>query len=174
MGEKNRINMVINERMYTVVSEESPEYMTRLADHINEKVSIVRKAGVNIMGERPIILAALNICDEYFKALSGGDVSNNKMSELEAKMEEIIEENKQLRNLLNESQFELDIQAMQAKYAEVMKRNEELSAALDNQKTMFENEIKTMLEDHRHEIENIKQGFIKREQEVLEAAGLSQ
>lgn len=64
----NRVTLTINSRQYTVVAEESKEYIEKLCNHINEKVSEVRKGGQNILGERPVVLAALNICDEYFKA----------------------------------------------------------------------------------------------------------
>ena len=63
----NRVTLTINSRQYTVVAEESKEYIEKLCNHINDKVEKVRKGGQNILGERPVVLAALNICDEYFK-----------------------------------------------------------------------------------------------------------
>ena len=65
----NKVGLVINSRLYTVVSDESVEYMEMLGEHINEKVNAVIKDGRHIMGERPVVLAALNICDEYYKLL---------------------------------------------------------------------------------------------------------
>ncbi len=64
----NRVSITINSRQYTVVAAESEEYIQRLGNHINEKVETVLKGGQNIMGERPVVLAAFNICDEYFKS----------------------------------------------------------------------------------------------------------
>ena len=69
----NRVSITINSRQYTVVAEESREYIERLGEHINEKVKNVLNGGQNVLGERPIVLAALNICDEYFKALESDD-----------------------------------------------------------------------------------------------------
>lgn len=77
----NRVTITLNSRQYTVVAEESTEYIQKLCNHINEKVSEVRKGGQNILGERPVILAALNICDEYYKAL---DESKALKEEIEA------------------------------------------------------------------------------------------
>ena len=34
----NRVSITINSRQYTVVAEESREYIERLGEHINEKV----------------------------------------------------------------------------------------------------------------------------------------
>lgn len=76
----NRVTLTINSRQYTVVAEESKEYIERLCNHINEKVEEVRKGGQNILGERPVVLAALNICDEYFKAQ---ELSQKQKDELE-------------------------------------------------------------------------------------------
>ena len=69
----NRVSITINSRQYTVVAEESREYIERLGEHINEKVKNVLNGGQNVLGERPIVLVALNICDEYFKALESDD-----------------------------------------------------------------------------------------------------
>lgn len=76
----NRVTLTINSRQYTVVAEESKEYIERLCNHINEKITEVRRGGQNILGERPVVLAALNICDEYFKTL---EVSKKQEDELE-------------------------------------------------------------------------------------------
>lgn len=62
------VAITINSRQYDVVANESAEYIEMLGNHINEKVNLVLKGGRNVMGERPVVLAALNICDEYFKA----------------------------------------------------------------------------------------------------------
>lgn len=170
--EKNRVSMVINGRMYTIVSAESTEYMQKLAGHINEKVELVRKQGINILGERPIILAALNICDEYYKALMGGRDYSGQLEELNRKMNDIVDENKHLRELLNESQFEIDIQTMQDKFTELMKRNEELVQKLESEQRKSERQLAAMQEEHKRELERVKEDFAKREKELIELAGL--
>lgn len=94
----NRVSLTINSRMYTIVSEESPEYMAKLGEHINEKIQLVLKNGKNIMGERPIVLAALNICDEYYK--KGYD---DKAAALNAENTKLKEENRRLQKELGEA-----------------------------------------------------------------------
>ncbi len=68
----NRVNVTINSRIYTVVAEEDTEYLERICKYVSDKVSEVISEGTNVMGERPVVLAALNICDEYFKLLDRG------------------------------------------------------------------------------------------------------
>ena len=75
----NKVTVTINSRQYTVIAEESEEYIEALAEHINEKVSGVLESVSNVMGERPLILAALNICDEYFKVNEAGYTVNEQL-----------------------------------------------------------------------------------------------
>lgn len=89
----NRVMLTINSRLYTVVADESTQYMEMLGEHINEKVEEVVKGGKNILGERPIVLAALNICDEYYKLMS---------SKADMKTDELVGINKKNEALRNE------------------------------------------------------------------------
>lgn len=90
----NRINITINSRIYTVVAEEEEAYLKRLCDYVNEKVKLVLNEGTHVMGEKPLVLAALNICDEYFKLLDSSAPMQN--------ISEIIAKNKQLEAELRE------------------------------------------------------------------------
>ena len=90
----NRINITINSRVYTVVAEEEEGYLKRLCDYVNEKVKLVINEGTHVMGEKPLVLAALNICDEYFKLLDSTNPVQN--------ISEIIAKNKQLEAELRE------------------------------------------------------------------------
>ena len=76
----NRVEVTINSRQYAVLADESEEYLRKLADHIDEKVKIILKGGHNILGERPLVLAALNICDEYYKCEEAGRVLQGQLA----------------------------------------------------------------------------------------------
>ena len=94
----NKVTITINSRQYTVVAEESEEYIKALGEHINEKINTVLESGTNILGERPLVLAALNICDEYFKVYEAGNLLNEQMERCTKKLEEQMEENQRLIN----------------------------------------------------------------------------
>lgn len=148
----NKVTFTINSRQYTVVAEESKEYIERLCNHINEKVEDVIRGGQNIMGERPIVLAALNICDEYYKSLDENGV-------LSAQLDSLNERNSSLKkaaNKLNDelqdaksSQVSIDEAAMKA---EVKSAKDELDDAhnqikfLEGHITNLENKIKELEE----------------------------
>ncbi len=111
---KNRVAMAINGRMYTLVSDESVEYMTRLADYINDKISEIRKTTDNTMGERPVVLALLNISDELFKTREAGSTYVEQAERVNQKMLELAEENRRLHELFDNNEFEIDIKTLQA------------------------------------------------------------
>ncbi len=90
----NKINITINSRTYTVVASEHTEYLKSLGDYINEKVNMVLREGNHVMGEKPLVLAALNICDEYFKLLD--------KFEPQEKLSELLTQNKRLESELRE------------------------------------------------------------------------
>lgn len=99
----NKATITINSRQYTVVAEESAEYIERLGNHINEKVQNVLKGGQNILGERPVVLAALNICDEYFKALESDEYVNGEFKKLNDKIEKLEREKQALADKLEDT-----------------------------------------------------------------------
>jgi len=132
---KNRLAIAINGRQYTLVSDESVEYLNKLADNINEKVAFVRKHTDNNMGERPVIIAALNICDEYFKAEEGGRIIREQSERLNAKLLELAEENRHLHELFDNNEFELDIKTLQSdveRYQKIIEDQKDKIRHLEN------------------------------------------
>ena len=159
--EKNRITVIINGRQYVVVSDESQEYLKRLADHVSAKVSEVRNQTKNIMGERPIVLAALNICDEYFKALEGGNVIASQVERTSEKMEKLQAENDRLNKMIENSDFEIDIKMLQ-------KKLEDAEAEIAELKAMPEiKSIEQLEKEHKLAIEALRIEYEAREREIL-------
>lgn len=102
----NKATITINSRQYTVVAEESTEYIERLGNHVDEKVQNVLKGGQNILGERPVVLAALNICDEYFKALETDDYTKTEFEKYNKQIDSLERENKVLKSELSNARTE--------------------------------------------------------------------
>ena len=114
--ENNKVSVTINGRMYTLVSEETMEYMRELSDYVNQNVQKVKDKNPALMGERPIVLAALNICDELFKANMGGKIMFEKAQK---NYEELVAENKRLRESINESEVSSLKRQLESARAEV-------------------------------------------------------
>lgn len=166
----NKVTLTINSRQYNVVAEESEEYIKALGDHINEKIDKVLEGGTNVMGERPLILAALNICDEYFKVNEAGYTVNEQLKACTMKLNAQLDENKRLKEQNESLKTELDeVKSGQLtiEESEKLARADETSKLLDeaNEQIKFlEGQIKLM-EDKQKEM---KQEFAAREKEILD------
>ncbi len=121
--EQNKLTQTINGRMYTFVSEETPEYMEKLCAYVNENVTKVKQKNPTLLGERPIVLAALNICDELFKANIGGKAMYEKAQK---NYNELVAENKRLREIVNSSEYEIDMASLQHQLDEAKREIERL------------------------------------------------
>lgn len=162
----NKVNLVINSRMYTVVSEESPEYMAKLCEHINNKIKTVLRNGKNVMGERPIVLAALNICDEYYKLAEpkpGSDGADGRIASLQEEIKKLKIENHGLKRELDEAQSAQITMAETEAIAKSMKMQNDLDEAYTQIK-FLEGQIRRMEE----KVENVKQQYQKRENDLFD------
>lgn len=159
--EKSRIAVIINGRQYVVVSDESQEYLKRLAEYVGEKVDYVRQSTQNIMGERPIVLAALNICDEYFKALEGGNIIAAQAERNSDKLMKLKEENDRLNEIIEKSDFEIDVKMLQKKLDEAEAEIEKLKKLPETQA------IEKLKKEHKMELEALRIEYEAREKEIL-------
>lgn len=102
----NRVEVTINSRQYAVLANESEDYIRRMAGHIDEKVKLVLKGGQNVMGERPIVLAALNICDEYYKCEEAGRVLKHQLQTCTDKLDRAYAEIRELKSATPQISFD--------------------------------------------------------------------
>lgn len=164
------VAVTINSRKYDVVADESAEYIEMLCAHINEKVDLVLRGGRNIMGERPIVLAALNVCDEYFKVQEAGRLMKEQLQTCSDKLNAAQTENKKLKSdnkklkaeldLAESDQITIDETAIKAETADAKKQLEEAGTQikfLEGQIALLEDKLKKMEAD-----------YAAREQEFLE------
>lgn len=165
----SKVTITINSRQYTVVAEESEEYIRELGEHISDKISNVLRSGNNIMGERPIVLAALNICDEYFKSdIEKAEISKtlnlyaSRLNELEKENAELKKKQKQdKQDKKNTNQISFDENRIKVNALE-----EQLSEA-ESKIKFLEGQIR-LAEDKQKEM---KQEFAVREREMLDMLG---
>ena len=88
-GEKNRVTVTIDGRDYTILGDESEEYIRSIADKVDKTIAAV--SGLAISSSMKLVLAALNIADESEK-------KNAKLSELEQLLSVSEEKNRLLQN----------------------------------------------------------------------------
>ena len=153
----NKINITINSRVYTVVADEDESYLKSLCDYVNDKVNTVLREGNHVMGEKPLVLAALNICDEYFKLLNSSK-PEVKTSELISRINELEEELRTIRKSetkLRENSVETEEELSITR--KVLEETEEKVKFLEGQVTLKESQIKKQRSD-----------FAIREKELLD------
>ena len=68
---KNLIRVEILGREYTVKSDEREERVKDIAAYVNRKIKEVSESGQTVSTLNLAILAALNIANDYFKAVEG-------------------------------------------------------------------------------------------------------
>lgn len=129
----NRVEVTINSRQYVVLAEESEEYLRKLAGHIDEKVKLILKGGHNILGERPLVLAALNICDEYYKCEEAGRVLQKQLAACTDKLNRANAEIRSLMAVAPQMSFEEQEteEKLQKTEDELQKTENELQRAED-------------------------------------------
>lgn len=153
----NRVNITINSRVYTVVAEEEESYIRSLCDYVNDKVNTVLREGSHVMGERPIVLAALNICDEYFKLLNSNE-QEIKTSELMTRINELEEELRDMkRSETRAREGSVEVEEELSVTKKVLEETEEKVKFLEGQITLKENQMKKQRSD-----------FAIRERELLD------
>lgn len=156
----NKINITINSRVYTVVADEDEKYLRNLCDYVNEKVNTVLSEGNHVTGEKPVVLAALNICDEYFKLLEKNEPDGKtaellaEKTRLENELREIKKADKENNVKMTDIEDELDItkkvlEETEEKVTELKEQIKEKETQIKKQRSEFalrEKELLDMLE----------------------------
>lgn len=65
---KNQATLIINDREYKIVSDNSPEQLNRIAFTLNQKLKALSAEGADIRSRDLLVLTALNVVDDYLKA----------------------------------------------------------------------------------------------------------
>ena len=70
MSSKNKTEVLIDGKIYTLSGYESEEYLQRVATYINNKLAELKKLDgyARLSQEMKSILLELNVADDYFKA----------------------------------------------------------------------------------------------------------
>ncbi len=91
MAEKNKAQVLIAGKIYTLSGYESEEYLQRVATYINNKLTEFKKVdGYSVMApEMKSILLELNIADDYFKAKRQVELTEDHLAEKEKELYEL-------------------------------------------------------------------------------------
>ena len=117
MNTKNDVEVIINGKQYTLSGYESSEYLQKIANHINDKIAEFKEQDgyLRLDTEMKNILLAINLSDEYYKALKDSNDIKKENEEMEKEIFDIKHEmltmqseldkaNEQIKKLAEERQ----------------------------------------------------------------------
>lgn len=85
MDTKNYAEVLIDGKIYTLGGAEDENYLQRVASYINEKTAQMKQQeGFSKQSqEYQAVMIELNLADDYFKATSRADISEQQRDEME-------------------------------------------------------------------------------------------
>lgn len=98
MADRNRLTVQIANKEYTLVSEDSREYMLEVSDYVDHQMKKISGMSPCMSTAMVAVLTAINIADDYFKNKQKLDESAKKIIEYTKKVEELEAELDRLRS----------------------------------------------------------------------------
>ncbi len=114
MASKNKVEVRIYGKDYTVVGSESEEYIQKVALYIDKKMAQVNHSNSKLSTSMAAVLTAINVADDYFKNTEALDNLREQiqqyLKELDARtltLEDYKKENEKLKETIQQLQIEL-------------------------------------------------------------------
>jgi cell division protein zapA len=130
MSSKNKTEVLIDGKIYTLSGYESEEYLQRVATYINNKLAELKKLDgyARLSQELKSILLELNVADDYFKA-------KNQVEMVEEELAQKDQELYDLKHELISTQIKLedaakDLEALKEQATEYQKQIVKLETEL--------------------------------------------
>ena len=100
MSERNKLEVRIGGKEYTIVSGETEEYMHKVATYVDKKLNVVADLDSRMSTAMVAVLTAINIADEYMKLKESEDKIIGELMGYTAELEKLRAENKSLQEKL--------------------------------------------------------------------------
>ena len=101
MGERNKVVVKIASNEYTLIGEESPEYIQRVAGLVDRKTREILRVDSSLSTAQTAVLASINMGDEALKQHPLAEAHLRKIREMEKQMDASAEESEALRQEIN-------------------------------------------------------------------------
>ena len=105
MNEKTDVQVIINDKRYTISGYESSDYLQHIANYINDKLQSFKKQDAynHLDMDMKNILLAINLSDDYFKAQKLAEENKQQQGEVEQEMfrmkHEIVSRDEEMKSL---------------------------------------------------------------------------
>jgi cell division protein ZapA len=173
--EKNKVTVTIRKKEYTIIANESTDYIMSVANELDERISQVSGANAALGAEKSIILAALNLCDDYLKMRQTNNALQRQVMKCAKEMEKLQQaaetasagddETDELRRQI--VQYSEELRKTESEIKRLRKEAEETKISADKE-AEYETKIKEMQAEHRKEVETLRAEFARKEEEMLD------
>ncbi|WP_058485047.1 cell division protein ZapA [Defluviitalea phaphyphila] len=136
MNEKNKIEVIIGGNVYTLVGEESQEYIQKVALYIDKKMNEVKQieSSKKLSTSLISILTSINVADDLFKVKKELQDAYKKIEDLK---KQINEKNSQIKD------YEKELENMQAENIALREKVDELQLEVMRGKMELDEYIRT-------------------------------
>jgi len=129
---KNKVEVKIAGKDYTIVGTESEEYIQRVGLYIDRKMNEVMRTNNKLSTSMAAVLTAMNVADDYFKCHESESTLkkelkklHDELSELKDERKRVTEENSVISN--KNSNLQLELAKREAELREVRNSLEKAS-----------------------------------------------
>ncbi|HEX9062037.1 MAG TPA: cell division protein ZapA [Clostridia bacterium] len=124
MTPKNKVEIRIAGKDYTLVGIESEEYIQRVGLYIDRKTTEIMRQNSRLSTSMAAVLTSINVADDFFKSYEREQEAKNEVSRLMEELEKLKEENRKLTEKnedldLKSNVLMLDLAKREAELAEV-------------------------------------------------------
>ncbi len=124
MTPKNKVNVRIAGKDYTLVGTESDEYIQKVGLYIDKKMNEIMKANSRLSTSMAAVLTAINVADDFFKAYESEAALKKEIKKTQDELEKQRETNKAISGenaILNNrnTNLQLELAKREAELAEV-------------------------------------------------------
>lgn len=116
MSSKNKTEVLIDGKIYTLSGYESEEYLQRVATYINNKLAELKKLDgyARLSQELKSILLELNVADDYFKAKNQVEMVEEELAQKDQELYDLKHELISIQIKLEDAAKELEALKEQA------------------------------------------------------------
>ena len=90
---KNKVSLRIAGKEYNIVGTESEEYMHKIGNYVDKKLSEIMRTSVKLNNTMASVLTAINVADDFFKAREAENYFKDELLKMKKQLDELRKEN---------------------------------------------------------------------------------
>ncbi len=95
---KNKVDLRIAGKDYTVVGTEPVEYIHRIGHYVDKKMTEIMRASNKLSTSMAAVLTAVNVSDDFFKCYESEQELKKELKKVTEQLEKLKEDNKELQH----------------------------------------------------------------------------